>query len=372
MMQVLAGLLFSAAALGQVLPEDRFDVLYHSYEGDNVEITGPSILVRKQLTSTFSGYANYYVDSISSASIDVLSYASPYSEKRNEISVGGDYLLADTVLSAGVTNSDEPDFKAQTAFFGVSQDMFGGLTTIRMGFARGWDEVGNVADPDFKEDVDRRSYRLGLTQVMTKNFIMDFNFEAITDEGYLNNPYRQVRYRDFTVPEGYLWQTEVYPNTRTSSAFSVGGRYFLRPGSAIYGEARFYDDTWGITGWNASVGYSYPFLNDWVADIGYRLYTQSAADFYSDLFDFASQQNFIARDKELSTFTNQSIRLAIRYDMPVEWWDFLERGTVNLHYDYMRFDYDDFRNVLAGGEVGSEPLFNFAADVVQLYVSFWF
>ena len=61
-------LLAASTVSAQVLPEDRFDVLYHSYEGDNVEITGPSILFRKKVTNSFSGYANFYIDSISSAS----------------------------------------------------------------------------------------------------------------------------------------------------------------------------------------------------------------------------------------------------------------------------------------------------------------
>jgi hypothetical protein len=38
----------------------------------------------------------------------------------------------------------------------------------------------------------------------------------------------------------------------------------------------------------------------------------------------------------------------------------------------MYFDYADFRDVVTGGPVGEEPLFNFSADVFQLYVSFWY
>jgi len=356
----------------QVLPEDRVDLLYHSYDGDNIEITGPSLLVRKKLTKNFSGYANYYVDSISSASIDVLSYASPYKEKRTEISVGGDYLLGDTILKGGVTTSDEKDYEAKSAYFGVSQDVFGGLTTIRLGFARGWDDVGQVTDPDFSEEVDRRSYRIGVSQVITKDLLMSFDFEAITDEGFLNNPYRQVRYRDFSVPEGYLWQPEVYPNTRTSSAFAIGGRYFLNPGEAAYGSMRFFSDSWGITAWNADIGYTYRLNSRWLLDVNYRFYTQTAADFYSDLFEFSSQQNFLGRDKELSTFNNHSFRFEVSYDMSVDWWELLDRGTANFSYTYIDFNYDDFRNVLEGGDVGNEPLFGFAADVFQIYVSFWY
>jgi len=364
--------MLASVTVAQVLPEDRADALYHSFDGGGVTITGPSILLRKKLTSNFSGYANYYVDSISSASIDVLSYASAYEEERTEISIGGDYLLGETILSGGFTDSDENDFEAQTAYFGVSQEVFGGLTTIRMGFSRGWDEVGMVNDPDFAEDVDRRSYRLGATQVITKNLLLNFEFEGITDEGFLNNPYRKVRYRDAVDPSIFHWEEEVYPNTRTSSAFSLGGRYFVQPGSAVYGSARIFNDTWGIDAWDAQLGYTYSTQGSWLFDYSYRYYTQTGADFYSDLFDYSEQQNFRGRDKELSTFTGHSIRLGISYEIPVASWKFVERGTANFNYDYMFFNYDDFRNVLEGGAAGTEPLYDMSADILQLYVSFWF
>jgi len=364
--------MLASVTVAQVLPEDRADALYHSFDGGGVTITGPSILLRKKLTSNFSGYANYYVDSISSASIDVLSYASAYEEERTEISIGGDYLLGETILSGGFTDSDESDFEAQTAYFGVSQEVFGGLTTIRMGFSRGWDEVGMVNDLDFSEDVDRRSYRLGATQVITKNLLLNFEFEGITDEGFLNNPYRKVRYRDAVDPSIFHWEEEVYPNTRTSSAFSLGGRYFVQPGSAVYGSARIFNDTWGIDAWDAQLGYTYSTQGSWLFDYSYRYYTQTGADFYSDLFDYSEQQNFRGRDKELSTFTGHSIRLGISYEIPVASWKFVERGTANFNYDYMFFNYDDFRNVLEGGAAGTEPLYDMSADIFQLYVSFWF
>jgi hypothetical protein len=116
--------------------------------------------------------------------------------------------------------------------------------------------------------------------------------------------------------------------------------------------------------------YSTP--KDWLFDLSFRYYSQTAADFYSDLFAFANEQNFLARDKELSTFNNYSLGFSATYTLPVADWGFVERGTASLAYDYFYFDYDDFRNVLAGGAPGAEPLYNFSADVIQLYVSFWF
>ncbi len=42
-------LFFGASSVyAAVLPEDRADLLYHSYDGGGAEISGPSLLVRKK------------------------------------------------------------------------------------------------------------------------------------------------------------------------------------------------------------------------------------------------------------------------------------------------------------------------------------
>jgi hypothetical protein len=48
---------------------------------------------------------------------------------------------------------------------------------------------------------------------------------------------------------------------------------------------------------------------------------------------------------------------------------------VSLVYDRMMFDYQDFRDlrpeVSSGFAPGTEPLYEFDADVIQIFVSFW-
>ena len=87
---VLLGIYLASVSMlqGAVLPEDRADLLFHSYDGGGVSISGPSMLVRKSFASNFSASANYYVDKVSSASIDVVTTASPYTEERTQYSVG--------------------------------------------------------------------------------------------------------------------------------------------------------------------------------------------------------------------------------------------------------------------------------------------
>ena len=107
----------------------------------------------------------------------------------------------------------------------------------------------------------------------------------------------------------------------------------------------------------------------------YRYYTQTAADFYNDLFPFAGSQNFLARDKELSTFTSNTLGAKLSYDIFKNGWHSIDRGSVNLAYDLIWFDYDDFRDARLNSPsvpAGTEPLYSFTAGVLQLFVSLWF
>jgi len=378
---LIAGLLLAFPAAAAVLPEDRADALYHYYDGDGVTIDGPSILVRKSIKDTVSVYGNYYVDSITSASIDVVTTgASPYVEVRNEYSVGMDFLNDDTIMSLSFSNSSENDYEAQSINIGIAQEVFGGMTTVTMGYGRGSDEVfrnGPDGQPDgvFSDEVERRNYRLGISQVVTRNMLIGIYYEAIVDEGFLNNPYRQVRFEDPNAAIGYSFEAEVYPRTRASNAIALRTRYHLPYRAAVYGGFRFFNDTWGIDAQNFDIGYTHPIRKAWVLDLSYRFYTQTGADFYSDLFPFQSAQNFLARDKELSTFTSNTIRLGVSYDLIVDGWRFLEKATLNITYDRIFFDYQDFRDLRSvdgSGIAGNEPFYNFTADVLQMYFSIWF
>ncbi|MEM9058098.1 MAG: DUF3570 domain-containing protein, partial [Pseudomonadota bacterium] len=322
-----AAVLLSAApgVQAEVLPDDRVDVMYHRYEGDNITIEGPSLIVRKNLGSHLSMKGSYYVDSITSASIDVVTNASAYTEERTETGLGIDYLRGRTTLSVGFSNSEENDFSAQTGYLQISQGMFGDLTTLSMGYSQGQDEVRRTGDTEFVENAERRNYRLGLTQILTRKLILGLNYEAITDEGYLNNPYRTVRYLN---DDGtFSFQQEVYPNTRTSNAASITARYHMPFKGALYGDYRWFEDTWGIGADTVQLGYTHELAGRWTLDAHVRLYSQNAADFYNDLFPRESAQNFLARDKELSTFESQAFGVGVRYDFATNGLGFIDRGT---------------------------------------------
>ena len=362
--------------MAAILPEDRFDALIHSYQGGGMDITGPSLLIQKLINPSYSISGNYYVDTISSASIDVITSASPYKEERTEHSIGIDYLRNKSILSFHITNSEENDFKAKTFTLGVSQDMFGDLTTLSMGYSRGKDEVmrvvntptGKTLDTGFgTKNIDRHNFRLGLTQVLTKNMIAGLNYELITDKGFLNNPYRQVRFADGSKA------FEAYPNTRSSNAVGMRLKYYLPYRAAISGEYRFFSDTWSITGNTFALGYTHPIQNKWVFDLRYRAYDQTRANFYGDVFSAPGIQTYMARDKELSTFNNQTLGFSISYDLGQHDWKLIKKGSINFAFDHMMFDYEDFRDAsVTRVPIGTEPLYSFSSNVMQFYLSVYY
>ncbi len=367
----LALLLASSGLQAKVLPEDRADMLYHGYDGGGVSITGPSVLVRKAYKDKVSVWGNYYVDMISGASIDVEATASKYSETREEISFGVDYLHDKTLMGIGFTQSEEDDYSASTVRVSISQDFFGDLTTLSLGYSYGDDTVRRNGDDSFEDEAQHQSFLFELSQIVTTRLIVNLGVESVTDEGYLNNPYRSVRFLDDNSASGYSYQAEIYPRTRNSDAIAIRGMYYLPYRAALKAELRSYSDSWGIEAQNAALSYTHPFGDNLEFDASIRYYDQTSADFYADIFPYRDAQNFLARDKELAAFNNTSVGLGVSYKFGDGGLWIFSKGSLNLHTDYVMFEYDDFSDVTAG-PLGSEPLYEFDAIVYRAYLSLWF
>jgi len=375
-----------ARADAGVLPEDRADLMYHNYDGGGITVQGPSLLVRKKFGESISVAANYYIDMVSGASIDTtVSGASEFKEERHQASASVDYLRGKTTYNLSFINSDESDYTANTASVGVSEDMFGDLTTISLGYTRAWDRVQRNAringdiqnDPTYGDrTIDKRSYRVGLSQVITKNLILGLSYESQTNEGELGNPYRSIRFFSFGGVETF--GPQVLPRTRTTNAAALEARYYLWYRAAVRGSYRFFSDTWGIRAQTGEIEYVHPW-RAFTFEGSYRYHTQDAADFYGDLFPRPDFQNFMARDRNLSTMTDQTIHVGVTYDLAKfqEWTrSWFDRGSVSLFVDHILFDYKDFRDARVSRSdstlVGNEPMYSDDSNMIRLFISAWF
>lgn len=351
-----AGLLGTALAGGVAnaapsLPEDRADAMYHSYEGGGLKAYGPALLVRKKLADTVSLSAAYYVDMVSNASIDVVTTASPYKETRNEYTLGADYVVRDATISVSTSHSKEPDYISDGTSLDIAQEVFGGMTSIALGFSRSHDKVGAKGEGFFDFATHWR-YRLGLTQILSPTWLASVNAEAVSDDGYLGNPYRAARTLGAAVPERN-------PRTRTSRSvkFRVLGE--VKPGSAVRAEYRYFWDTWAIKAHTTELGYSRQFGDNWLVDWYGRYYTQSKALFYSD--NAQSVTTYVSRNRQLSTFKSMSLGAKMAYTakrVPGSY-----EIKLNAVYERVRFNFADYTDIRTG------QAYKHDAGVLQLFVS---
>jgi hypothetical protein len=379
---MMAALLLVRSTSADVLPDNRADVFYSKYSGGGMDITGYSATARAKITENFAVEANYFIDKVSGASVDVLSQASVIKDTRKQKSGTLEYLHDKTTYTASYTSSVERDYISETAAFSLSQDMFGDLTTVTLNFANTHNTVGEnngtANDPKvaWLGHALTRAYGGGVSQIITKNFIAGLNLQVITDAGYLANPYRSIRYLDPTNAKQYSLGTQVYPDTHTSTAVQLQGKYYLPYRAAVTALYRYYNDTWGVIGHTVELDYTHPVRNRWIFEGRVRYYRQNAASFYSDLFPFADSQNFTARDQNLAAQNNYTLGAKVTYAFLPDGWKFFKRGTATFDVSRIRFDYLDFRNIKYYGvpqySPGAEPLYNFNANVFQVFVSMYF
>lgn len=326
--------------------------MYHVYDGAGLTASGPALLVRKSLADRVSLSASYYVDAISSASIDVVTAASPYKERRNEYSVGVDYVVRDSQITLGASNSKEPDYTAESANVDVSQEVFGGMTTVSLGYTRAQDKVGQRGTPGFIDAAKHWQYRFGVTQILTPRWLASANVEAVSDEGLLGSPYRVARVFGAAVPERV-------PRTRTSRAVKFRAVGDIGSRSAVRADYRYFWDTWDIRAHTTELGYGRYFGDVWLGDAYVRYYTQDRALFYSD--NATTETIYVSRNRQFSTFSTLALgaKAAYAFKRVPGKYEIKLNGALEL----LRFKFSDFTDIRTGEKYSSD------ATVMQVFVS---
>jgi hypothetical protein len=348
---LLGGLFAAGAAQAVDLPEQRADLMYHSYDGGGVKATGPALLVRKNLFDRVSLSASYYVDMVTNASVDVVTTASPYKERRNETGFGLDFAVRDALVSISTSRSSEPDYKAGAVSVDIAQETFGGMTTVSLGYTRAVDQVGQ-RDRGFFDEAMHWRYRLGVTQILTPRWIASANVEAVADDGYLGSPYRAARVFGAAVPERN-------PRTRSSRAIKLRVLGEVIDNLALRADYRYYWDNWDITSHTVEGGVGRRFGTQWLGDAYVRYYSQDRALFYSD--NATAETLYVSRNRQLGTYTSVGLGAKVAYT----WRQVPGRYELRLNAaaERSRFDFKDFTDLRTGSP------YSYDATVLQVFVS---
>ncbi|KKO44867.1 hypothetical protein WG68_13645 [Arsukibacterium ikkense] len=128
---------------------------------------------------------------------------------------------------------------------------------------------------DTKDTVD---LLLGLTQVINRNWLMQFNYSLSMADGYMTDPFKLV---SVVNSNGEVQQNlyENRPDKRTKHSLYWQNKLHLS-GSYLDASYRYMWDDWELTSHTADLKWRLPVGGGWYAEPQLRYYQQSAAEFY--------------------------------------------------------------------------------------------
>jgi hypothetical protein len=157
----------------------------------------------------------------------------------------------------------------------------------------------------------RSSYgaQVGLTQVLSRSWLMRFNLNYDRSSGYETDPYKIVSLVDGGgAIAGYRYENR--PDTRARRSVYVESRVALRADDALSVAYRRLQDDWGIHSDTVDVKYRWALNDSSYIEPHLRWYRQSAADFYRlYLGSTAALPAFVSADPRLAAFTAPTLGL---------------------------------------------------------------
>ena len=229
------------------------------------------------------------------------------------LSVGGHFSTEYDYLSLGVNSTLSRDFnqKNTTVSLGLaySHDTIkpeGGIPValtpmlLRTDFA---DDASYQAAFDASRDraddtKDTADVLLGLTQVINRNWLMQFNYSLSMASGYMTDPFKLVS----VVDAGGIVQQNLHenrPDKRTKHSLYWQNKLHWQ-GTYLDASYRYMWDDWDLSSHTADVKWRLPLNNSWYVEPQLRYYLQSAAEFYMP---------FLQQDQTLPEYASADYRI---------------------------------------------------------------
>ncbi len=317
--------------------------------------------------------AGWSADAVSGATssvyqADAVSQATTFSDLRNEGTFALGFKGRRSQISFSGTFGTERDYLTREVGGAASIDLPGRNTTVGLAYSHSADQVcdrdnGNatpiqskaltggdncakkagIAGKDTPGTTVWKDVRIDTSQVtITQNVSPTMNLQVALFgqilEGFQSSPYRRVRLGP-NAPQEHI------PSTRDRWSASVRlNRYLPKLHSAVHVNARFYNDTWGVTSGDAELAYSQYIGENLLLRVHARVYQQSAATFFKDAFFYQTESSagsYWTGDRELAPNRNAMVGgkltlISLAGDKPV--WHLFDRLDFNVKADILLLD----------------------------------
>lgn len=283
-------------------------------------------------------------------------------------------------MSYGGSISVEKDFQSYGASVNYSTDTDDRLMTYNVGFAGTYDIVyrktdgtpeplSNVEDNSIFSDGERYTYDVifGVSKVLNRKTVAQLNYTMSYSDGYLTDPYKVfslVRLvADSDTGQYTLRELERYYESRPDSRFrhaiftSMAHQYG-ESGETLHASYRLYTDDWGINSHTFDFTHRTPLSESSYIEPHFRLYQQSAADFFlhSLLDDGVTNvvlPEYASADYRLDEGTG--VTLGLEYGSILGGGRFRARAEY-INWQYEAAEYDETRAIVL--QVSYQKLFD--------------
>ncbi len=256
-----------------------------------------------------------------------------------------------TQMSVGAKVSGEDDFYSVTLNASLAHDFNDKNTTVSGGVYNEFDSIKPIggapqAGSDYAavlktgdKTKDGVGVLLGVTQVLTREWLSEFNLSVDRFHGYLNDPYKFTSVLDSTgATTGYRYESR--PDQRTRKSAYWENRVAIAQESAAL-SLRYMTDDWGVRSDTAQLHVRFN-----MADGGryieptVRYYRQTAADFYTPWIvgTAAGAGGYESSDERLGAF--HALTYGIKYAQKVDNLGPFASSEFNVRLEY----YEQIRN----------------------------
>ncbi|MEI6068166.1 MAG: DUF3570 domain-containing protein [Methylococcaceae bacterium] len=265
------------------------------YDWDNASVTaGGGISVENDYDSRFGNLGTRLDFNQKRTSVNVdLSYTNSYTHATldpwsSQFTLWGPYNTDSATTTSSVSGN-------QITYQSYSPLTEGTLTTNFSSDPSGKHTQNAYVSETVQGTREDWASNLGLTQVLTKNALLELGLGYTRSTGYLSNPYKAVYVfnavqdpaADPNLPLLYsgAGQMESRPHERNMVTGHLAYQYFIEPlDAALHARYTVAHDNWNITGHTFDADWVQPVGAGWTVTPSVRYYSQSAANFYAPYF----------------------------------------------------------------------------------------
>jgi len=278
-------------------------------DSDATSVTTSSIAVSGNVSEHLRVNAQYLVDAVSSASVDVVSSATgQIHDLRHEVTTGAAVGNSDGSVAASYTLSTENDWTSHTVRLALAHDFLQHDLTLGLEPQLAINRIGRRGGVPWHDTMTTLGAELYATYTASPRDLVSIGYGLTDHEGYQASPYRFVVYDHLRAVR------ESVPRTRWHQTVTVRWNHHLFEDSALRTQLRGYRDSWDVTSITAFAEYVVGFG---ALDLGVHLrgYAQRAARFYRPIYN--TQPTYMTADRELSSFVDGFGGVTLSYARPL-------------------------------------------------------